>query len=212
MQIHCACPRAVCVLVQHDYLLSLFSALSLAVHPCWLHCPGSLVSWFPPGFGQEEVLVLDWKTWRREEPDFRLFSLLWAAFPAEATAPLGLQWLLGRKWLWLQLPPGHPDPQTRPSSSSSVASGHWQLLGGFPCPWLATQLSITHVTGVCAQSCPTLSNPTDCSPPGSSVHGILQARILEWAAMPFSRGSSWPRDLTHISCFGRRILYHWATW
>ena len=40
----------------------------------------------------------------------------------------------------------------------------------------------------------------DCSPLGSSVHGILQARILEWVAMPSSRGSSWPRDWTHVSC------------
>ena len=49
------------------------------------------------------------------------------------------------------------------------------------------------------QSCPTLSNTVDCSPPGSSVHGILQARKLEWVAMPFSRGSSRPRDQTHVS-------------
>ena len=47
-----------------------------------------------------------------------------------------------------------------------------------------------------AQSCPALCNPMDCSPPGSSVHGILQARRLEWVAMPFSRGSSLPRDRT----------------
>ena len=45
----------------------------------------------------------------------------------------------------------------------------------------------------------------DCSPPGSSVRGILQARILEWGAISFSRGSSWPRDWTCISCVGRRI-------
>ena len=48
-----------------------------------------------------------------------------------------------------------------------------------------------------------------CSPPGSSVRGILQARILEWVAIPFSRGSSWPRSLTHVSCvscIGRRML------
>ena len=43
-----------------------------------------------------------------------------------------------------------------------------------------------------AQSCPTLCNPVDCSPPGSSVHGILMARILEWVAISFSRGSSQP--------------------
>ena len=45
-----------------------------------------------------------------------------------------------------------------------------------------------------AQSCPTLCNPMDYSPPGSSVHGILQARILEWVAISFSRGSSEPRS------------------
>ena len=55
-------------------------------------------------------------------------------------------------------------------------------------------------------------NPIDCSPPGPSVHGILQARILEWVAIPFSRRSSRSRDLTHISCIVRQILYHCATW
>ena len=61
------------------------------------------------------------------------------------------------------------------------------------------------------QSCPTLCDPMDCSSPGSSVYGILQTWILEWVAMPFSRGSSLPRDLTHISsvsCISRWILYH----
>ena len=51
----------------------------------------------------------------------------------------------------------------------------------------------------------------DCSPPGYSVHGILQARILEWVAISFSRGSFQPRDWTCVSCTGRCILYHWAT-
>ena len=52
----------------------------------------------------------------------------------------------------------------------------------------------------------------DCSQPGSSVHGILQARILEWVDIPFFRGSSWPRDRTQTFCDGRWILYHQATW
>ena len=56
------------------------------------------------------------------------------------------------------------------------------------------------------QSCPTLCNPVDCSPPGSSVHEILQARILERVAMPSSRRSSWPRDWTCVLHF-RQILY-----
>ena len=54
-------------------------------------------------------------------------------------------------------------------------------------------------------------NAVDCSPPGSSVHGTLQARILEWVAMPSSRRSSPPRDQTHVSyvsCVGRQVLYH----
>ena len=50
-----------------------------------------------------------------------------------------------------------------------------------------------------AQSCPTLCDPIDCSLPGSSVHGIFQARILEWIAISFSRGSSQPRDQTRVS-------------
>ena len=56
------------------------------------------------------------------------------------------------------------------------------------------------------QSCPTLCNPIDGSPPGSSVPGILQARILEWVAMPSSRGSSQPRDGTQVSCVAGRFF------
>ena len=61
-----------------------------------------------------------------------------------------------------------------------------------------------------AQSCLTLCNPKDCSPPGSYVHGILQARILEWVAVSFSRGSSWPRDQTWVSCTAGRFFTTWA--
>ena len=57
-----------------------------------------------------------------------------------------------------------------------------------------------------AQSCPTLCDPMDCSPPGSSVHEIFQARILEWVAISFSRGSFPPRDRTHISQIADRFF------
>ena len=57
-----------------------------------------------------------------------------------------------------------------------------------------------------------LCDPMDCSPPGCSIHGILQSRILEWVTISFTRGSSWPRDQTCISCIGREILYLWSTW
>ena len=61
------------------------------------------------------------------------------------------------------------------------------------------------------QSCLTLCNPMFCSPPSSSVHGVLQARILEWVAISFSRGSSWPRNQTWISCIAGRFFIIWAT-
>ena len=67
------------------------------------------------------------------------------------------------------------------------------------CCCLVTRLSLT------------LCDPTDCSPPGSSVHGILQARIVEWAAIPFCRGSSQPRDQTHVSCTEGRFFTIWAS-
>ena len=65
--------------------------------------------------------------------------------------------------------------------------------------------SVSH--SVVSDSC----NPMDCSPPGSSAHGILQARILEWVAMSYSMGSSQPKDQTcisHVFCIGRQVLYH----
>ena len=63
--------------------------------------------------------------------------------------------------------------------------------------------------------CLTLCNLMECSLPGSSVHWISQARILDLAAISFSRGSSWLKGWTYVfcgSCTGRWILYHWATW
>ena len=60
--------------------------------------------------------------------------------------------------------------------------------------------------------CLILCNPLDCSPPGSSVHGIFQARILGQIAISYSRGSSQPRDWAHVSSISRQILYYRATW
>ena len=62
-----------------------------------------------------------------------------------------------------------------------------------------------------AQLCPTLCDIVDCSPPSSSIHGILQARTLEWVAISFSRGSSWPRDWTQVSRIASRCFNFWAT-
>ena len=73
-------------------------------------------------------------------------------------------------------------------------------------------LSPMHESEV-TQSFPNLSNPMDCSPPGSSIRGIFQAKLLEWVVISFSRGSECQtRDQTQVSCIGRHSLYHWATW
>ena len=63
-----------------------------------------------------------------------------------------------------------------------------------------------------AQLCLTLCDLMDCSLPSSSIHGIFQARILEWVVISYCKGYSWPRDQTCVSCIGRQILYHCATW
>ena len=80
------------------------------------------------------------------------------------------------------------------------------LEGGDPKAWTSHYKYWSEVT----QSCPTLCDPVDCIPPGSSVHGILQARILEWVAISFSRGSSQPRDRTQVSCIAGRHFTLWA--
>ena len=74
-------------------------------------------------------------------------------------------------------------------------------------------LYVCETSGAClVQSYSTLCDPMDCSPLGSSVHGILQARTLEWVAMSFSRGSSWPRDQTHVSCTASRVFTTEPSW
>ena len=72
-----------------------------------------------------------------------------------------------------------------------------------------SEFSLTRKKVLVSQSCPTLCDPMDCSPPGSFVHEISQVRILEWVATASSRGSSQPRDQTrisYVSCIGR-IIY-----
>ena len=74
---------------------------------------------------------------------------------------------------------------------------------GFPTHYSARHICCCSV----AKSCLTLCSSLDCSPPGSSVHGIFQTRILEWVATPYFRGSSQIRDQAHVSYFSRWIFY-----
>ena len=128
------------------------------------------------------------------------------------THPLNLRWKFSLSAERSQSsiaggPSARPSPISSPSSSnSSCLFTQCQPLNGSCCT--------VHACSV-AQLCPTLCDPIDCSPPDSFVHGISQARTLEWVAISFFRGSSWPRDQTHISGIsftGRQILYHWVIW
>ena len=73
----------------------------------------------------------------------------------------------------------------------------------FPSPASSRRVAVTELV---IQSCPTLCSPTDCSPPGSSLHGILQPRILEWVAISSSEGSSSLRDRTQASCIAGKLF------
>ena len=78
-----------------------------------------------------------------------------------------------------------------------------------------TECDFNTILCLCAHSCLTFCDFMDCSPPGSFVHWILQARILGWVVMPSSRGSSRPRGHTRVSCIScteSRFFTHWATW
>ena len=85
------------------------------------------------------------------------------------------------------------------------------------CKWILYQLNpgltsqVICLLSEVAQSCPTLCDPMDCSLPGSSVHGILQAVVLEWIAISFSRGPSQPRARTQVSRIVYRLFTVWAT-
>ena len=110
--------------------------------------------------------------------------------------------------------PGTGEPGGLPSVGSHRVGHDWSDLAAAAAGWV--EMPLLHspwYKDVCMLNHhQTLCDLMDCSLPGSSVHGISQVRILEWVAMPSSRGSSRLRDQTHDSCIGRRILYHWATW
>ena len=94
-------------------------------------------------------------------------------------------------------------------SFSFLESTFWLQFHSF-INWITPKIYIMHLHARLLQLCLTLCDPVDHRPPGSSVHRILQARIVEWVVMPFSRVSFWSRNQTsicYVSCFGRRVLY-----
>ena len=113
--------------------------------------------------------------------------------------------------LWTIL---HWAPLSMGFSKQNTGVGcHFLLQGIFPTE--ASNLGLPHCRQILyhlshqvkwLRAYPTLANPMDFSPPSSSIHGISQARILEWVAISFSRGSSQPRDRTWVSCIAVRLL------
>ena len=125
------------------------------------------------------------------------------------------------------LSPAQQEVLLSPDIKVSLRKGLWLVqVGSSPTPWiqslwpgdewlqLVNPLSCERKwksESEVDQLCLTLCDPVDCSPPGSFIHGILHARILEWVAISFSRGSSQPRDWAQVSCIAGRCFNLWAT-
>ena len=123
-------------------------------------------------------------------------------WPEKGRETLGGSYQLGNvfKRIWRPHPEAHQ--VGRQQSEVTVA---------LPLQLCNSGTSVAWSESVIAQLCPTLCDPIDFSLPGSSVHGILQARILEWGTIPFSGGSSQPRDQIWVSCIAGRFFIAWAT-
>ena len=146
-------------------------------------------------------------------------TLLWKNRVALEKRPVGTSiWRLLQRKSWIAT----WSPSSRVNQSKSPTHAYWVTHHTFStlptCEQTASHLQTFGGSLLC-ETCVLshfsriwlLCDPMDCSPPGSSVHGIHQARILEWVAISSSRGSSWCRERTrisYISCTGRQVLYH----
>ena len=140
----------------------------------------------------------------------RLFATRWTV---AHQAPPSMGFSTQEYWSGLPFPsPGHlPDPGIEPRSPALQADALTSEPPGQEDYLNSLSLSFSSVKVLVAWSCPILWDPMEHSPPDSSVHGILQARILEWAAIPSSRRSSRPRDQTQVSCILGRFFTIWVT-
>ena len=132
---------------------------------------------------------------------------------------LEASWVWAMAQVWWKWPMCWEAPQVQEGQthlSATLEMGRFTLLSSFCLRCFCLPESPRKVVDVfwlekvkvlVTEACPTLCHPMDCSPPGSSVHGILQARMLEWVAIPFCRGSSQQRDRTWVSWIADS-LYH----
>ena len=136
-------------------------------------------------------------------PFATLFSQLFVRIPQTTIFPFCISF----SWGWNQ-----PYIYVHPFFGFLSHLSHHRALSGAPCvSSLVSPVTCFTYSCLAAKLCPALCNSMDYIPPGSLVRGISQARILEWVAISFSRGSSQPRDQTHISCINRKIPYCGAT-
>ena len=201
--------------IQEEILLRAAAAAAKSLQSCPTLCDPMDGS--PPGFpipGILQARTLEWvaisfsNAWKwkvkvKSLSCVRLFTTPWTVayqaplsmdFPGKSTG-VGCHCLL-----WLLRAEGNKMDALGihwPIKISQVKRGNFQHLNVLLFPF--------------AKLRPTFCNPMNCSPSGSSVHGVLQARILEWVALSFSRESSQIRDWTCVSCISRQVLYHWAT-
>ena len=129
----------------------------------------------------------------------QLFVSLWT-IAHQAFLSMGFP----RQEYWSRLP--FPSPGELPNPGIKLVSPALQM-DSLPLSHLGGKKKWSEV----AQLCPTLCDPMGCSLSGSSVHGIFQARVLEWIAISFSRGPSWPRNQTQVSRIAGRRFTVWAT-
>ena len=116
---------------------------------------------------------------------------------------------MSAKYLSLEYFPSDSPPSNLPRLISSNAPPSWIL------PWFSWRERSLENLGICECAKPAVwlfCDLMDRNPPGFSVGGILQSRILKWVAVSSFRRFSWHRYLTHVFCIGRWILYHWVTW
>ena len=121
-----------------------------------------------------------WKKKKKQKRGLKIYELQWKALADQRLGEEGDKLLLLQSRfsrVWLSATPWMAAHQALPSLGFSRQE-HWSVLP-FPSPMHESEV---------AQSCPTLSDPMDCSPPGSSIHGIFQARVLQWGATAFSEG------------------------
>ena len=148
----------------------------------------------PPHFGSPSSKSIFLDAWDQQRPDCHLAGALNHPDASRGSGPHTYAASPGESLV----------NRVPPTGQQGITSGNHMKLG---CTDSDAMLILhssglfiqTNVKVLAIQLCLTLCDPMDCSPPGSSVHGILQARIQEWVAIPFSRGSSLPRDQTQVS-------------